>query len=281
MIHHRFKACLIFLGLTMLLSCKEKQELLITLEHGADASAGVEDCFIIKTPRATYYLEKTGGGLSSIVDNDGVDWLGFHTGAGTAHKGEYRGFPNAIHKQDGSYFHAMNEKTDASTCQLIEHSPKHICISVTSENNQWNALWDFYPDHCEFTMKKISEGYHYWIQYEGVPGGNMDSTDFWFCSADSIQHNIKEHYEGDLPYPEWMAFGDQSSKRTLFMLHHEDDSHPDNYEDREDMTVFAFGRENKNKYLSTEQKFSIGFVESKEYKDIEKTIEQILDQKNK
>ena len=199
MILSRLKLCMMFLGLNLVFACSDKtQQPQITLEHGPDTSAGVDDCLIIKTPKATYYLEKTGGGLSSMVDKDGVDWLGFHSGAGTEHKGEYRGFPNAIHKQDGSYFHAMNQKTDSSSCKIIKETSVHICVSVLSENNQWNALWDFYPDRCDFTMKKVSEGFHYWIQYEGVPGGNMDSTDFWFCSADSIKHGIKEHFSGDL-----------------------------------------------------------------------------------
>ena len=214
--------------------------------------------------------------MSSIVDKDGVDWLGFHREAGTAHKGEYRGFPNAIHKQDGSYFHAMNQYTDPSNSELIKETPQHIQIRVQSENNQWIGLWDFYVDRCDFTMTQVSNGFQYWVQYEGVPGGSMDSTDYWYCSADSIQHNIKEHYVGDLPAPEWMAFGDPASPRTLFILHHEDDSYPDNYEDRADMTVFAFGRANKSKYLTTVQKFSIGFVASTEYSEIQKSIQQIL-----
>ncbi len=262
-----------------MLACSESPESTISLAHGPDPSAGVDDCYIIKTPTATYYLEKTGGGLSSMLDKDGIDWLGFHSDAGTAHKGEYRGFPNAVHKQDGSYFHAMNQNTDPSHCKIENESPHHIRISIHSENNQWHALWDFYPDRCDFTMNEVSDSYHYWIQYEGVPGGNMDSTDFWLASVDTIQHNIKEHYLGDLPAPEWMAFGDQKLPRTFYMLHHDDDSYPDHYEDRADMTVFAFGRADKNKYLSTKQKFSIGFIEATDYHHIQKTILQILDQK--
>ena len=83
----------------------------VVLTHGIDESAGGDENFIITTPTATYYLEKSGGGLSSMLDKDGVDWLGFHKEEGSGWKGEYRGFPNSIHKQDGSYFHAMNAKT--------------------------------------------------------------------------------------------------------------------------------------------------------------------------
>lgn len=251
----------------------------VSMTHGIDDSAGNDAAYIITTMLATYYLEKQGGGLSSIVDKDGVDWLGFHKQAGTGYKGEYRGFPNAIHKQDGNYFHAMNASTEVSTSEIDIVTDEHIRILFTSGNGMWQGQWDFYPERCDFTMKKVSDGYLYWIQYEGVPGGQMDDSDFWFASVDTQKHPINEHFIGDLPSPEWMAFGDEQSPRMLYMLHHQDDEHPDTYENRPDMTVFAFGRQQKNKYLNRPQKFSIGFIESVDYKEIEKSIQQTLNSK--
>ena len=264
----------LFLGFV---SCTEQTEKEVHMTHGHDESAGGGSAYIINTPMATYYLEKEGGGLSSMIDKDGIDWLGFHNKEGSAHKGEYRGFPNAIHKHDGSYFHAMNAKTAPSSSVVEIESAKHIRIKFTSDNQKWEGLWDFYPDHCDFSMSKISESYKYWIQYEGVPGGKMDSTDFWYASADKVSHPITESFLGDLPAPEWMAFGDKNSPRMLYMMHHEDDEFPDNYVSRPDMTVLGFGRKNKDKYLNTVQSFSIGFVESTEYPKIEETIMRILE----
>lgn len=249
----------------------------VQLTHGIDESAGGDFTYIITTPSAIYYLEKSGGGLSSMLDKDSVDWLGFHKKAGSAHKGEYRGFPNAIHKQDGSYFHAMNAKTDSSTSIIEFEKDDHIRIIFTSNNEKWQGQWDFYPNRCDFTMSKISDGYQYWVQYEGVPNGEMDSTDFWYSSADKEQHSILEPQIGDLPAPEWMAFGDLNASRVLFMLHHEDDEFPDNYVSRPDMTVLGFGRENKDKFLTTVQTFSIGFIESTEYGEIEKVVRKVLE----
>lgn len=255
-------------------SCSEQN---VILTHGTDASAGGGSAYIISTPAATYYLEKEGGGLSSMVDQDGVDWLGFHKKEGSAHKGEYRGFPNAIHKQDGSYFHAMNAKTDPASSVVNSESADHVRITFTSDNKQWEGQWDFYPDRCDFTMTKISPSYKYWIQYEGVAGGEMDSTDFWFCSKDDKINDINTYQTGDLPAPEWIAFGDQGSPRMLYMLHHEDDTYPDNYESRADMTVFAFGREGKEKFLTAVQTFSIGFAESKDYSKVQEIVTDVLD----
>ncbi len=262
--------CIAFIG------CGNQPANKISLTHGVDTSAGGGESYIITTPNATYFLDKVGGGLSSMIDKDGVDWLGFHNAKGSAHKGEYRGFPNAIHKQDGSYFHAMNAGTAPSSSTIKKESAAHIQISFISENKQWHGLWDFYPDRCDFTMNKVSDGYKYWVQYEGVPGGEMDSTDFWFASADREKHLINEPFVGDLPQPEWMAFGDRDTPRILYMLHHEDDDFPDNYVSRPDMTVLGFGRENKDKFLDTKQTFSIGFVESTDYAEIDQAIKQIL-----
>jgi len=263
---------LLFL-LMLIVSCDGGK---VILSHGIDESAGGGSAFIIKTPSATYYLEKKGGGLSSMIDKDGVDWLGFHNEPGSGHKGEYRGFPNAVHKQDGSYFHAMNAGTDPSSSKVEIETSQHVRIIFTSVNERWESQWDFYPDRCDFIMTKISAGFKYWIQYEGVPGGEMDSTDYWYSSAGDEKHPIVEPSLGDLPAPEWMAFGDEASPRMLFMLHHEDDGFPDNYVSRPDMTVLGFGRENKNKFITTVQTFSIGFIESTDYAKVDQEIKKIV-----
>ena len=66
------------------------------------ASGGLT-AYRVQTPTATFFLERTGAGLSSMLDRDGHDWLSFDPGPGSG--GEYRGFPNAIHQQAGSHFH--------------------------------------------------------------------------------------------------------------------------------------------------------------------------------
>jgi hypothetical protein len=269
----------LLLVLFLLGSCTSKR---VYLTDGIDDSAGGVQAYVITTPSSVYYLEKKGGGLSSMIDKDSIDWIGFHNKKGSAHKGEYRGFPNAIHRQDGSYFHAMNTKTDPSTSEVTIKTEQHVRIIFTSENQQWQGQWDFYPNRCDFTMRKVSPDYKYWVQYEGVPGGEMNTTDFWYASVDNKQHLIKESFTGDLPSPEWMAFGDQNSPRVIYMLHQEDDDLPDNYVSRSDMTVFGFGRENKettSKHLTTVQTFSIGFIESTKYATIKKRIRKVLEVK--
>ncbi len=248
----------------------------VKLTHGLDVSAGNLSAYIITTPSATYFLEKKGGGLSSMVDVNGVDWIGFNNVKGSGWQGEYRGFPNAVHKQDGNYFHALNATTDLSSSVVTIESERHIQIEFTSGNGKWQARWDFYPERCDFTMSKVSEGYHYWVLYEGVPNGSMDATDFWYSSADKASHLIAEQQRGDLPYPEWIAFGDVNTTRMLYLLNHTDDNKPDDYVSRPYMTVFGFGRSGKNKYLDSIQTFSLGFVESNDYNKISTLMKGIV-----
>lgn len=168
-------------------------------------------------------------------------------------------------------------KADKSTSAVTIETDQHVQIMVTSGNGKWQGQYDFYPDRLDFTMTQVSEGYHYWIQYEGVPGGDMNDTDFWYASIDDKAHPINESFLGDLPAPEWFAFGDANSPRMIYILHHENDQHPDNYVSRPYMTVLGFGRAGKNKFLDTPQTFSLGFVESTEYKNIEKKLIGLID----
>jgi len=56
-----------------LFSCSQSEKK-VSLTHGVDESAGGDSTYIITTPAATYYIEKKGGGLSSMVDKDGIDY---------------------------------------------------------------------------------------------------------------------------------------------------------------------------------------------------------------
>lgn len=270
------KNCVYLFAFFVTIVANTAQANTVFLSHGTDKSAGNLNAYIITTPLATYYLEKQGGGLSSVLDKDGIDWLGFHPKKGSGHKGEYRGFPNAVHKQDGNYFHALMASTDHSTSIVEVEKLDHVRIVFTSSNKKWQGQWDFYPDRSDFTMTKVSSGYKYWVLYEGIPGGKMANSGFWYASTDNQAHNIFEQRLGDLPAPEWTAFGDSNTERMLYLLHHQDDDIADDYVSRPDMTVMGFGRHNKEKYFTTPQTFSIGFIESTSYRDVVSKIQQII-----
>jgi len=125
-------------------------------------------------------------------------------------------------------------------------------------------------------MTKVSEGYKYWVLYEGVPGGQMNDTDYWYASIDERKHLIGESFNGDFPNPEWIAFGDAKSPRMLFILNHEDDDALDEYVSRPYMTVLGFGRSAKDKFLTEPKTFSIGLIESTDHSVISRKIDQLI-----
>lgn len=246
-------------------------------KDAVDESAGNVPCLKIETPAATYYLEKVGAGLSSLVDKDGHDWISFHNKAGSRAGGEYRGFPNAVHRQDGSFFHPKNQGTDPSEVKVVHESAGRVTIVATSRTKTWQGRWDFYPTHCTYTMTRMPRGRKYWILYEGTPGGEYDDSDWWMTSAIKDKQPLPATHPGDIPAPEWIAFGDRKLDRALFLLHHEDDAHPDRYYQMgRKMTVFGFGRKGLTKYLQTvPQSFSIGLLETTDHARISEAIERI------
>ena len=249
------------------------------IEDAVDTSAGGLACFKIVTPGATYYLEKSGGGLSSMIDPDGIDWIGFHPERGSGAAGEYRGFPNAVHRQAGSYFHPRNSRTDPCTSQVIKAEPEQVAILVESDNELWAGRYDFYVTHCTFTMTHMPPDKRYWILYEGVPGGDYDDADWWMTSAIRQRMPLTTKHDGDIPAQEWIAFGDAHGlDRVLFLCHHEDDADPDRfYQMQHTMTVFGFGRQGMEKYLNqTPQHFSIGFLETTDSARINRSVSHLM-----
>lgn len=266
----------LFIVFLIMIGCSTDQEVVLT-ENGYDPSAGNLPCYIIETPSATYYLEKSGAGLSSLIDKDGNDWIGFDPKEGTGSAGEYRGFPNAVYKEDGSFFHPKNKGTDPSRMEVVANSADMVELMAVSGNGNWEARWQFYPSHCTFTMLKMPPDHQYWILYEGTPGGDYDDTDWYVTSSIQEKIPLTVNHEGDIPDPEWIAFGDKELDRTIVLFHHEDDSLTDRfYQMQKNMTVFGFGRNGIERLItSVPQSFSIGLVESTEYVQLQKFIEDI------
>ncbi|WP_145271326.1 hypothetical protein [Tautonia plasticadhaerens] len=69
------------------------QSALMTLTEGVGHEG--QESFRIGTPTATYFYHTLGGGFASLEGADGLDWLGYRPGGGSA--GAYRGIPNLVH----------------------------------------------------------------------------------------------------------------------------------------------------------------------------------------
>lgn len=254
----------------------------VSTSHGQVVLSEVEQGglahYQIVTPSSTYLLEKSGGGIGQLLDRDGHDWLGFAATPLSGAAGEFRGFPNAVHQQAGNYFHPRNQATEPAQCRIEYQGRERIRIAVTSENQLWQGYYDFLPTHCVFTMTRMPSEKKYWVLYEGTPGGQFDPDDWWMTSSIAQRQSMSQPQDGDIPAPEWIAFGDRRLARVLFLLHHQDDTHPDRfYAMRSQMTVFGFGRSGTSKFLDrVPQSFSIGLLESTEHAEIGRQMTKLL-----
>ena len=237
-------------------------------EHETDEG---QAAYKIETERATYFFQPEAGGFSSLIDRDGHDWISFNRGEGP--QGMYRGIPNLVFP--GAIFHPGHKNCHS---EIIRHTDQQVSIQSTSNDEQWSCTWDIYATYATLTVTQADS--NYWFLYEGTPGGSFSEVDDYFVTSDGQRHAASEHLkEQVLPSPEWVYFGDKNVKRTLFLLHHEADEAVDQYYPMDGMTVWGFGRNYQccEKYLQgTPNRFTIGFIEDDDPKNVQAEIQDIM-----
>ena len=237
-----------------------------------------QDAWKITTATATYYLQKKAGGLSSMLDKDGRDWISFNKNPGSS--GMYRGIPNLIYPDD--IYHP--DHTWCST-RIISHSSSKVVIDATSSRKgSSHATYEFTDERCLVTMHHSTHNSGlYWFLYEGTPGGSLEpSSDYWFTATRSTRTQCaipqnKDLQESMAGTGEWICFGDPNYGRVMFFVHHENDTLPDQfYQMENNMTVFGFGRSRTTKHLAGCNTFSFGFYESDDFDAVKTFIETHL-----
>jgi len=246
----------------------------------SDASRAGKSCYKVTTSTATYYYDKTGGGFVSIVDKAGNDWISWQNASNV----EYRGIPNLVHYSAGQgYFHPGN--TGQWSCNTTKSG--NTIISKSSSKS-WECAWTFFDDHAELIVKrdktdkpKNGATGTYWFLYEGTPGGGVDNSDYWLLSDGSkgaISNKIASS-GSDIKGDDWVCYGEGSMNRVLFLIDHQNNSHPDFGEQwRGYFAKFAFGsKDGGDKYLDYDDgKFSIGIFESAEHSRIKAKMNALL-----
>jgi len=223
----------------------------------------------IDTGSNSYFFQEQGASLSSLVDGDGNDWIGYRVGGGPA--GDYRGIPNLIHPE--SEFHPGG--TAGSTTTLSQ-GPLRLRLKTSALANTWSATWAFYDDHVSMTVEQIDHAY--WFLYEGAPGGLLETSYDFVTRSDGTQTLLGESWDQDLVGEEWVYFGDPDAQRSLFLASHEDDAIADSYRTlSSEMTVFGFGRSGNSRLLNSAPKtFSLGLIESIEFDVTARRIRSIM-----
>lgn len=231
-----------------------------------------DECFKITTQNASYYYHRHGSGFASMIDADGNDWIGFHptTRREDGPKGEYRGIPNIAPPN----FHPGRGEGKLPS-KIVSQGPLKVRILSKTEDGKWVCIWDIYPSYATMTLCKKSEK-PYWILYEGTPGGEFGLDDYWVHSSGerlSVEqyHMPRNQWQGKLPSPKWVYFGDSKMDRVLYLILHEDHYVQDIFWHfgEGDMTVFGFGRgptqDNWQQLDIVPAHFTIGFAESGDF----------------
>ena len=231
--------------------------------------------FKISTPAATYLFDRSGGGFSSIIDKNGLDWISYQKDSSVATYpksagGQYRGLPNAVFgNEDGGCGHpgfdkAVSEKVSANT------------IETKSKSGLWEWTWTFYKDYAVWNVTKTDPNYVYWLLYEGTIAGSWNNlADKYWGSNKVINGQINDFYKNESisDQIDFMFFGDKKIKRTLFISQKKPDDIFDLVgflgnrvegmnQSPDGMIVAGIGRDKKGKpAMSQPNTFKIGFVE--------------------
>ncbi len=221
----------------------------------------------ISNSTGSFFFQKEAGAFSSLVDNQGNDWIDYHPTGNSA--GNYRGIPNLVYPE--SHFHPGSV---TATSTIINRGPVKITVRSETTDGLWQLTWEFYPNTATMTM--INAAKPYWFLYEGTPGGTLDTSGDFMVRSDGVTTPLSQSWNGDLAGDEWVFFSDPVVKRSLFLAQHDQNDSVDSYRPLENqMTVFGFGRQQTglNGYLNQiPARFTIGLIERTDYNGVAELI---------
>ena len=246
--------------------------------------------FKIKTRNATYFYDKAGGGLSRVIDSDGVDWVNYNGDpkavAPSGASGGFRGIPNMVFRfEDGGAGHpgfdqCISERLDDET------------IRTRSKSGKWEWTWKFFDDHAKLTVDKVDASRTYWFLYEGpVAGSFSPEQKYWGTDLGGPRYETPSLNKGENIVGKWQRvyFGDKTTDRIFFVAQHPADTLNDFFaymgntsegnSSPDGMVVFGFSRDAGTKALETKSgvTYKIGFLEGKVIspKDHEQAMKEI------
>lgn len=175
--------------------------------------------FRIKTRTATYLYDVAGGGFSSIIDNEGNDWVDYKPAEPEAYPASaassYRGVPNFVFRSDDSG--AGHPGFDQCESRIVGRNKIH----TVSLSGKWAWTVTFHPDCARFDMIEIDPDQPYWFLYEGPAGGTYrPASTYWATDLSDPSYFIHDHYKGDdhEALHRYLVFGENSSPYSLFLL---------------------------------------------------------------
>lgn len=230
--------------------------------------------YVISTKNITYYFDRSGGGFSRMIDQEGRDWISFkHEPWGeypASAASAFRGIPNLVFKgDDGGAGHPGHEK-----CTSYLEGNKIVSESLSG---LWKWTWEFFDSHAVLEVLKANPDLAYWFLYEGTPGGAY-TPDAYFFGTSSMPpgSRLPDFYKGEniFEYFQWIYCGSKDVGRSFYMIQLTPDEQIDivgylgntteGLNSPDGMTVFGFGRDEKTRpLLKGRQKFAIGIYPKK------------------
>jgi len=226
--------------------------------------------FKVEIQNSTWYIEKMSGGCSSIIDEEGRDWIDFKkTGDNPplmSSDSDFRGVPNLVFQEPGNGIgHPGFDQCE--TTQVSENE-----LLVKSKNNKWQFRWIFQANYAELKIERTDESRKYWFLYEGPSAGVFSpGNQYWGNNVDGIRTDCPSIYKNPQSgYWQWAFFGMKKINTSLFVAEKEKDETPDYFSymghdpikqnlSADGMNVFGFGRGIKtNPELRGENHFFIG-----------------------
>lgn len=231
--------------------------------------------FKVETHTATYYIEKQSGGCSSMVDEEGHDWIKFrktgNNGPTLSSDSDYRGVPNLVWQDPGDGIgHPGFAK--CSTKMISDNE-----LLVMSNDKKWQFRWVFHANYAEVVIEKTDDSRNYWFLYEGPVAGKFSpESHYWGNNQDGIRTDKPALFTNPVSGNwNWVFFGDRAVEKTLFVVKQQSDSFPDFFGymgnskslgnmSPDGMNVFGFGREVKTApCLKGQNRFFIGLFPEK------------------
>jgi len=223
----------------------------------------------MKIEAETYqvFLQDSAGGISSLLDRDGQDWVSFNRAKGP--KGMYRGLPNLVFPEN--FFHPGYNHC---SCRMNSNTDSLVEISCSSNNQAYMITYQFRPTYFDITVTKSSGSY--WFLYEGTPGGQFEPEKDYIIRSDGeiIACNTSFSDTGSSAFS-WFTVIDPGLKRGLVIQQMEQDTTPDLYFPMDGMTVLGMGRSHDKPIRRMEavpNRFRIFFVENPTYDLISESI---------
>ena len=232
--------------------------------------------FKIETKTATYFFDKAGGGLSRVIDSDGIDWVHYngdpHAVVPSGASGGYRGIPNMVYRfEDGGAGHPGFD-------QCISKKVDNNTIRTESKSGKWQWYWTFFDDHAQLTIEKIDTSRTYWFLYEGaIAGGWNPDNKYWGTDLGGPRSETPSLNKGEniVGKWQWVYFGDKAINRIFYVAQSPKDTLNDFISYMGDtkegnispdgMIVFGFSRDKGTKALENKIgiTYTIGFLERK------------------